>query len=621
MRSSCCCGTMALFTRRPIIALLLLLLAPLAAVANTGHLQSSGDDYGGGVVEGIISSQDKFITGPEGLIKRIYYLQKTQHDDHHTSHQLVFCDALSSQAIPVGTPATVVYDKIIDGVMYSCSVPTEKVEQATSSISSRQRELLGQFITTPLQPRILFYIVRMCGYEMPAAATVEDITDMLFTGKTTERNVTLAGYYNTCSYGQVRLLPANVKVLGPAELPCNGFLKSPSPYNKSSGDGFNLTCESDNLYKWHYWLDAWAAENYQVKSADYHHRVIVLPVGFSSASRGCGGFSGLSCPGIWSQAKTVVNGWGSSLIWWSGHNVVSRKLEILFHEIGHNYGLAHASIPGGCDLRDQCDHTCTMGATAGQGIRCLNAPHNWQIGWGWPFQTLTDNSLPYGRAVAVRIPPQLNTTASSVRVSVSGMPQSQGVFIAARLNMYPYDLPWQFQDDGVPFLIMHTYNGTDARAYLPTQLVGEIRIGETWRDPSSSLVVRFDSWNRDTGAAARICRRSSDAEYSCNDGVDEDCDFLEDMADPDCVQPRPPPCPPPSPPGPPPSPPLPPSPRPPPPSPPSPPPPPPPPPPSPPPPSPPSPPHPVRPPKSPPPLPPRKAHPPPAKRAKQNSSP
>ncbi|GIL42048.1 hypothetical protein Vafri_115 [Volvox africanus] len=599
---------MAHFTK-PNIALLLL-LAPLSVV-NSKLLQSSGDDdHGGGVVQGIISYREVF-SGPDADIKRSYYLQRTRDydpdPDHDTSHQLVFCDAISPRDIPVGTPATVVYDKFVDGVMHSCSVPTENAEQAKSGISSRQRELLGQSITTPLLPRILMYIVTICGYEKPPAATVEDVTDMLITGNTTERNSTLAGYFNTCSYAQVKLLPSNVKVLGPAQLPCNGSLKSPSMYNKSSGDGFNLTCESDNLFKWHLWLDAWASDKHQVNAADYHHRIIVLPVGFSSATRGCGGFSGLSVSGTWSgSVRTTGNSWGSSLIWWNGQNAVDKKLEILFHEIGHNYGLAHGSIPGGCDLRDQCDHTCTMGATAGQGIRCFNAPHNWQIGWGRPFQTLTDNSLPYGNAVSVRIPSQLSTTASSVRVSVSGMPPNHGVFIAARLNVYPYDLPWKFQDDGVPFLIMHTYNGTDGKTYLPTQLVGEIRIGETWRDPNSSLVVRFDSWSWDSGAAARICRRSADAEYSCHDGLDEDCDFLEDMADPDCVQPRPPPrqpSPPPFPPRPPPSPPLPPPPH------------------SPPPPLPPSMPPPARPPKSPPPSPPRKALLPPGKRAKQSSSP
>lgn len=96
------------------------------------------------------------------------------------------------------------------------------------------------------------------------------------------------------------------------------------------------------------------------------------------ARAGCNSFSGLASAGRWSLQQTEVNKWGSSLVWWAGENF--GDLEILLHEFGHTYGMAHGTIPGGCDMHDQCDHTCTMGANGGQFIRCLNAPHNWQVG-------------------------------------------------------------------------------------------------------------------------------------------------------------------------------------------------------------------------------------------------
>jgi hypothetical protein len=91
----------------------------------------------------------------------------------------------------------------------------------------------------------------------------------------------------------------------------------------------------------------------------------------------CGGFSGTATPSRWSLNTTAVNDWGTSLVWWSGENFGDH--EILMHELGHTYGMGHGNVIGGCDLADQCDHTCTMGATGGQDIRCFNAPHNWQV--------------------------------------------------------------------------------------------------------------------------------------------------------------------------------------------------------------------------------------------------
>jgi hypothetical protein len=100
-------------------------------------------------------------------------------------------------------------------------------------------------------------------------------------GNGTYMNRSLAGYYNTCSYGQVSLPASNVKVLGPVEIPCSGAIAFPHPF--STGPNFTSTsCNyADNMPKWHYWLDAWAKAKHNVSSADYHHRIIVLPKDFS----------------------------------------------------------------------------------------------------------------------------------------------------------------------------------------------------------------------------------------------------------------------------------------------------------------------------------------------------
>jgi hypothetical protein len=88
-------------------------------------------------------------------------------------------------------------------------------------------------------------------------------------------------------------------------------------------------------------------------------------------------FAGTASIGPQSRMLSEVNNFGTGVVWMNGD--VNLDIEFLFHEVGHNLGMAHADVPGHCDLYDQCDHTCPMGATGGQGIRCPNAPHLWQV--------------------------------------------------------------------------------------------------------------------------------------------------------------------------------------------------------------------------------------------------
>ncbi|EFJ52018.1 hypothetical protein VOLCADRAFT_87125 [Volvox carteri f. nagariensis] len=369
----------------------------------------------------------------------------------------------------------------------------------------------------------------------PISTSPQQVKDLFLTGKWTWRNRYIAEYLRSCSLGGVNLLPDNLKVLGPIVVPCSGALKEPQPFRTGSSFTTSHCTQNDNMKKWHYWLDAWAADQ-GVNASDYHHRILILPSGFTAKIAGCGSFSGMATPGRWSLDRTAVNDWGSGLVWWSSDNFAD--LEVIFHEISHNYGMAHANIPGGCNVGwgDQCDYTCAMGsASTGQGIRCFNAPHNWQVGWGSkPVLQLDGKGLVHGNATTVRIPLQTSNVQSSLIVTGNGLLLGQRLFISARVNTYRYDLPWDFWYDNVPYVLLHTYSGTDAVSYVTTVLVGEIRVGQAWRDRNSSISVRFDSYDRYTGAAVRICSRVADAEQNCGDGLDDDCDFLSDLDDPDC---------------------------------------------------------------------------------------
>ncbi|GIL56744.1 hypothetical protein Vafri_12028, partial [Volvox africanus] len=247
----------------------------------------------------------------------------------------------------------------------------------------------------------------------------------------------------------------------------------------------------------------------------------------------CGGFMGASTSGKWSWfTPTAANAWGTGLMWWDGFDFGDH--ETVLHEFGHSYGLAHANVPGGCFTNDQCDWTCAMGSYGGQGIRCFNAPHNWQIGWGKSVLQLDDEGLPYGYAKEILVPPQLSAVSSFVMVSTNDMPANQRLFISARLNVYMYDLPYAWYNDGKSYITIHTYNGTESASYIPTKVVGEIQPGATWRDNASSIVVRFNSWRTGSGARVTLCRRRANTENNCYDNFDDDCDFLTDAEDPDC---------------------------------------------------------------------------------------
>ncbi|EFJ51452.1 hypothetical protein VOLCADRAFT_87770 [Volvox carteri f. nagariensis] len=395
--------------------LLLLLPALLLLGVTTAEIQGrGGGPSSGGVAIGTITS----ITH----LKPTYYLHEA---DSGNVHRLIFCDEMPPSAIPIGNPGvTVMYDKTVNGVMYSCNAPTASEEQQGSQQLRRQLAETGGSITVPQEPRILVYMTTLCGYPY-GGLPPEIVYDLLVIGNKQFVGKTLADYMNTCSYGQIKLLPSNVKVLGPVEDSCG----------------------------------------------------------------------------------------------------------------------------------DQCDHTCPMGGGGGQGIRCYNAPHNWQVGLGRPFLRLNDTNLSYGKITNLTIPSQISRPNSSVMVTGLRMPTGLSLFISSRQNTYTYDLPYRATQDRDTFILMHTFNGSK------TILTGQINVGGIWSDPASEFTIKFESWDDVTGANVRVCRRRFNITTelnNCKNGLDDDCNFLTDSQDPMCFSPPPPsPSPPPRPP---PSPPLPPSP-------------------------------------------------------------
>ncbi|GIL49392.1 hypothetical protein Vafri_5746 [Volvox africanus] len=493
----------------------LLLFALEACAKRQLRTASSGEQIANGTLLSLAASF------PDGRDYDEFYLRQ----DDGQMYRLSFCSGVVSAAdLTPNARFAITYSSIQDGVMYSCQKPRQLDGEPPAAAGAGRRSLFGNVITTPTRPTFLIYIVSMCGYGKPAATTPAMLKDVFFGGG---KNVSLAGYYNTCSYGQAILEPSRVVILANLTIPCNGNLKVTSPFGYSFD---SKNCSTPNLVKWHYYLDSVVLKK-KIVPTDFNHKIIILPPGFTSTKSKC--FSSAASVGPWFPPVNNTNSYGTGLIWWSSE--VVGNLNGMFHEVGHTLGMAHAGTVANCGNTDQCDHTCPMGAiSGGQGTRCLNAPHLWQLGWGQPFWQLTDTNLPIGTKQVLTIPPQMTTSKSFVMVYLNTMPGSTKLYVAVRINTQPYDLPYVKSQNGQPFVVVHSYNGTADAFYQPTILLADVPLGENFVHSSSGLVINFVDWDSRKGASARFCQRAAATEQNCYDGIDDDCDNLPDEQDPDC---------------------------------------------------------------------------------------
>ncbi|GLI61236.1 hypothetical protein VaNZ11_003536, partial [Volvox africanus] len=497
-------------------------LFDLEACAGRQLITGSGEQIANGTLLSVTTS-----SLPEGRDSDEFFLR--QNDGQ--MYRLSFCSGVVSAAdLAPNVRVAVTYSSIQDGVMHSCQKPRQLDREPPAAAGAGRRYLFGDEITTPIRPTFLIYIVNMCGYGKPATVTPAMLKEVFFGGG---QNPSLSEYYNTCSYGQVSLEPSRVVIIANLTIPCNGNLKGLN-FTFPSGNRFDTkSCGSENPVKWQYYLDSVALKKRTAIPTNFNHKVILLPAGFTATKPGC--FAGAASIGPWFPSSSNANSYGTGLIWWSTELV--GDLNAMFHEVGHTLGMAHAAAVANCsDDTGQCDHTCPMGAiTSRQGIRCLNAPHLWQLGWGQPFRQLTDTDLPIGTKQVLTIPPQLTTSKSFVMVDLNTMQGNMKLYVAVRINTQPYDLPYARSQNGQPFVVVHSYNGTAKVSYLRTILLADVPLGEGFIHSSSGLVINFVDWDSRKGASATFCQRAAAMEQKCGDGIDDDCDYLPDEQDPDCV--------------------------------------------------------------------------------------
>lgn len=120
-----------------------------------------------------------------------------------------------------------------------------------------------------------------------------------------------------------------------------------------------------NVEDWANYADSFVENNLKINVRNFIHRIYVLSNGV-----GCG-FGGL---GYMAPCEDKCR------IWISGQ--IPDKVEVYFHELGHNLGLTHAEANN-----DQYgDTTDAMGYCCN--VRCFAAPNSFRLRWSQPSLTL-----------------------------------------------------------------------------------------------------------------------------------------------------------------------------------------------------------------------------------------
>ncbi|GIL88649.1 hypothetical protein Vretimale_17244 [Volvox reticuliferus] len=376
---------------------------------------------------------------------------------------------------------------------------------------------------------VLFIILSICDY--PAATTKQELERTVFAGPGSA-SLTLESYYYECSRGKASMSRSNSMVVGPIHVPCsfNGSYR----FSASS-------CTYRDAWGWQTFAQQYLTLNASLDISRYRHRVAVLPRYFTNDA-GCP-WIGLGTLGP--VEKGADGSYISSMAWVQGES--SGDVMAFMHELGHNLYLHHANGSNGCEY---CDWSSVMGGCCA--VRCHNAPHNWQLGWGTPLAVLTSATLPVGVFLYFSLPSQTAADAHILWLqpdwTTSGrrdqdLPVSYYISYRIDSGRYDADIPESF----LYATNVYYWNGPSQTSVLRTRHVASVFTGEEYRCTKERWVVRQLAHAVGSGRVG-LCRYSEERETSCRDGLDNDCDGLVDSADPDCSSPSPPRSPPPSPP-------------------------------------------------------------------------
>ncbi|GLC53935.1 hypothetical protein PLESTB_000889400 [Pleodorina starrii] len=431
---------------------------------------------------------------------------------------------------------------------------------SSSSGSDGRRRLLADgvdevYTEAPNALRAVVYLVDFCGWKNPFRSP-QEFRKYLFANETGALEANLQSYYGTCSYGKATWDPANVVVVGPIQLECQGRMAG------GTGIPFNAAT-SCSLSEEMYWTRAAEQQGQQLAVRDpklkeilqftkRRRSMVILP---SDAKCGFSGHGDQACQDICSTVVMARNG---------VPNIYS-----MFHELQHNYGLGHA----GRAANPYGDGSDPMGthASINSGLQCHNAPQNWRMGWAGPIpggHLTAANFTPAANRLTLTIPAASTSDQNMVILRLGLQSPQPGAPAIAYPNYFisyrVRNATFGGYDSGLPAafhrkVTIHAYNGTtDDRDGNTTSLQdagprftrpdSAFPAGDGWMAPFSpldpatglggGLRVRVVSTSA-TSAVVELCRMYAQTEgvrgsADCRTNLDRDCDGLIGAADPDC---------------------------------------------------------------------------------------
>ncbi|KAG1669153.1 hypothetical protein FOA52_002665 [Chlamydomonas sp. UWO 241] len=306
-----------------------------------------------------------------------------------------------------------------------------------------------------LQVTSITFIANVCG--MPFQDTIDKVQKWWlndYGGSAVSHNkVTLEDYYGRCSHGRAAFTSAKNIIVGPVDVPCSGV----APRFNLAWD-IRTRCGLSEVYGIAQFLEDYAT-SIGIDYKAYVRRVIMMP--WASMCQ----WAGLGSVGCGTECYTWMNG------------PYAMSADTVFHELGHNFGLQHATTPG----NEYGDCSGPMGACGG--VRCLVAPYNYQLGWADAIATLDAGSLLVGSTRTFALPATQATPVNFVTVRATwASPTSDTYFISFRGKVGLDALG--LRDEYVGTVSVHKFNGAQgSNSGEKSVLYASLRVGKSFLQP------------------------------------------------------------------------------------------------------------------------------------------